>query len=460
MKPIFVACIVLLTCGYSNSYPVFGTKRYQRTNTAGSSVPIYNAQAPQYFDTSNTNYPQQYVYQSYPQQIQQPVQRISDYYYSPQRDYQYFGMPTYKGEYNRPSSYYYAYPITSYNDERVETNPLDDLHEEILQEHERERSQYDNWYQQQQPQLQPDNNDYTNAEFMRNLVMYNKQLDRMNNKQNLQNLNSYNDYGDYEEDPDNGEWYDTTSIKLNGYDNGRSPQKSQQTYQQTPQKFTSELDQDVSELKKLKTHHADTPSVAKQSRYDTAAQYESPALANQNQYDTQYYSPNKNWQQDTAGYNSYENTYEPEYDESDSDWINWERKRDIQPKKDIGIFGLSESNINRKPQVKNPQDNLRPTTKKPETSTQKVEKVSNELPTKSHKGQKEVVLPRPATPVRKPFTDPVMKMLEQKSNKQDSKTKKSARSPIYDTIAKIIDMEENLNHVSTLPLTYFSYQNT
>lgn len=96
----------------------------------------------------------------------------------PEREYLY-GKPTYHGEY-KPTRYYYARaPSYSYYGDHMEsmsTNPLDDLHEEMLQEdHNRQR----NW---------PSNKDAAAAEwlqnangqpssltgnFMKNLMLYN-----------------------------------------------------------------------------------------------------------------------------------------------------------------------------------------------------------------------------------------------------------------------------------------------
>ena len=460
MNSIYLVCTMSLMCGLANSYPTFSNGRVQRANAMAS--PLYPPQtAQQYYEQ---NMPQYLSVPSYPQ----PLQRVYDeynnrqnYYYYPREEYHSFGMPTYRGEY-KPTPYYYARPSFSLDEEerlqRLEqSNPLDDLHEEIQQEHELERArallqkgQYQDqsaWYPRQQltpaiappvssnhPNYQEDN---TNSEFMRNLVMYNKQLDSLDNRGDNYD-NNMDDYEEeYVEDPS---WYDTTSIQSeqpynynNNNDNNEELDNQQMlTYQpqaqlqphyqqkQTLQKpITDDYDEEVKELKDLAAHKNH--------------QYVPPSFPGNN----------NNWQQEL----NYENE-QPDYED---DWINWDKKRSIQPKKDLGIFNLAEQKL---PATKtndkiNNIDNYNifasQTTKKPEvkTSTTEKPKMTIVIP---HKGQKEVVLPRPATPVRRPFTEPVMRMLE---NESRAKAKKSNTQPIFGTIKKIIDMEENLSHVST-----------
>lgn len=57
-------------------------------------------------------------------------------------------------------------------------------------------------------------------------------------------------------------------------------------------------------------------------------------------------------------------------------------------------------------------------------------------------GQKEVVLARPATPVRHPFSTPVLDMMS-KSEEERKRT-----PSVYDTIKHMLDMEKNLEKVS------------
>jgi hypothetical protein len=156
---------------------------------------------------------------------------------------------------------------------------------------------------------------------------------------------------------------------------------------------------------------------------------------------------NQDWQQDMPPVVEEDIlSQEPEYDDVDEDtWINWGQKRDIQPKKDHGLVDTK--------QTQQPVDKLpKAKTSKPSVSLQTLMQSptmeNSKLIAKLHKGQKEVVLPRPAAPVRKPFTEPIMKMMKA-NNDVDSKPRKSEQTPpIYKTIKQIIDMEQNLSHVS------------
>lgn len=71
--------------------------------------------------------------------------------------------------------------------------------------------------------------------------------------------------------------------------------------------------------------------------------------------------------------------------------------------------------------------------------------MSNHLPEKpNQRGQKEFVLIRPATPVRKPFTKPVMDLLNQKNGERK-------RDPnVYETIKHLLEMEKSLEKVRFL----------
>ncbi|XP_058056746.1 uncharacterized protein LOC131208114 [Anopheles bellator] len=186
------------------SYPVFGTKRYTRGNVipAGEygggqvgalALPVYHHPARYY----EPQLPQQY----FPFAPYQPTTDYYDdlgyyggndgatsFYYRPpppppqlphrryQRNnerYTSYGLPTYRGEY-KPTPYYYSHgPSYSYSDEHESSNPLDDLHEEMLQEDERERARdyypvgQEQWYE------SPSRPDST---FLRNLILYNQQL--------------------------------------------------------------------------------------------------------------------------------------------------------------------------------------------------------------------------------------------------------------------------------------------
>lgn len=399
-------------------------------------VPIYTqGSQPQYYDkTANANYMSQPQYLS----VSYPQPRVADdynrqpnpYYYYPRQDYQspLYGIPTYRGDY-QPKPYYFAQPSYSSSDDHIETtNPLDYLHEEILQENERERSM-------------------NNAAFMQNLALYNKQVDSLHGRQqqlqqlqDLYNLKSTNDPEDYDVEQPN-DWYDQTSILVDPssfevYNNDYQamPQTSSNQYQY-PSRPSDYDDEMVKELRDL----------TKQTRKGSGSSqnYAAPPMK-------QTYT-NLDWQQDMP--QESDDVIEPEYDDEDDSWINWDQKRSIQPKKDYGLVDLkqTQSTGNKLPVGKTSKPSVL-TTQAPVLSSTE----SSKLISKLHKGQKEVVLPRPAAPVRKPFTEPIMKMMKA-NNDVDGKPRKSEQTPpIYKTIKQIIDMEQNLSHVSTqLPVLLF-----
>lgn len=394
-------------------------------------VPIYTqASQPQYYDKSaSANYMSQPQYLSVPY----PKPRVADdynrnqnpYYYYPRQDYQtpLYGIPTYRGDY-QPKPYYFAQPSYSSSDDHVEaTNPLDYLHEEILQENERERSM-------------------NNAAFMQNLALYNKQVDSLHGRQqqiqqlqDLYNLKSTYDPDDYDVEQPN-DWYDETSIQLSedpstfeNYNNdypiiSQAP-SNQYQYESRPSDYDDEM---VKELRDL----------TKQTRKSSGLKnYATPSFK-------QSYS-NRDWQQDMSKQN--DDVIEPEYDDEDDSWINWDQKRSVQPKKDYGVVDTKQtpSTVNKLPVGGSSKPSV--STQAPVTSSSTE---NSKLILKLHKGQKEVVLPRPATPVRKPFTEPIMKMMKANNEVDGKPTSKSLQTPpIYKTIKQIIDMEQNLSHVST-----------
>ncbi|XP_035773668.1 probable serine/threonine-protein kinase fhkB [Anopheles albimanus] len=198
------------------SYPVFGTKRYTRGNLIPTSeygggsgalsgalgLPVYHRlPTGRYYDAPLTS-PQYFPFAPY-QQMQPSSSDYYDdtgyygdgaksFYYLPpppqpqsqhlryQRNnerYTSYGLPTYRGEY-KPTPYYYAHgPSYSYTDDHESSNPLDDLHEEMLQEDERERAMdyypvgQEQWYE---SPSRPD------SAFLRNLILYNQQLQNFN----------------------------------------------------------------------------------------------------------------------------------------------------------------------------------------------------------------------------------------------------------------------------------------
>lgn len=429
---IVVYILVVLACGLTHSYSAYGSKRYNRANVVEPMMPIYTQQSSppqQHYDrTANYLQPQpQYLSVPYPlpritedynynSNNRNPVQN-PNYYFYPRQDYQtsgLYGIPTYRGDY-QPKPYYFAQPSYS-SDDRIETtNPLDYLHEEILQENERERSM-------------------NNAAFMQNLALYNKQVDSLHGRQqqiqqlqDLYNLKATNDPDDYDvEQP--SDWYDQTSILMdpNTYESFKGDYElmppGQNQYQSRPGDYDDEMVKELRDLTKQNHKSSITKVPSMKQAYE--------------------------WQQDMP--QESDDVIEPEYEDDDDSWINWDQKRNIQPKKDYGFIDSKQTQqiVNKLPAGK---------TSKPSATTPSSSSAAenSKLLAKLHKGQKEVVLPRPATPVRRPFTEPIMKMMG--ANKDaDGKPRKSEQTPpIYKTIKQIIDMEQNLSHVSVWLFPFF-----
>lgn len=223
----------------SGTFPVFGTKRYARSNLVPSSeyggqsgglpLPVYHVPSARYYDTQ---VPPQYFpfapYQPASSDYYDDAGYYGDaaksYYYVPQppqhRRYQRnnerytsYGLPTYRGEY-KPTPYYYAPgPSYSYSDDHESSNPLDDLHEEMLQEDERERARdyypvgQEQWYE---SPSRPD------SAFLRNLILYNHQLQSLGGGRTAKQLapldaSNEEDFEEYE-DPEADYEYDAPAV--------------------------------------------------------------------------------------------------------------------------------------------------------------------------------------------------------------------------------------------------------
>ena len=429
MQSLLTTTVVLLsTLSFSCSYPVFGTKRYTRANLipphdlSSMAMPIYSP-VPQYYDTpqyvpvppySSEYYDDGYNNYFYYPQMQRRLQR--------QDRYQSYGMPTYRGEY-KPSTYYYSHgPSYTFSDDQVEsTNPMDDLHEEIMQEDERERTHdyypvgQEQWYE------NPSKQDAGN-QFLRNLLRYNNQINAFNGKPY-----EYKDDEEFEddeyEDTEPSDYYDQPvqeSYKPYSYANSFNPFTSNNYHSsyQNPNTNTNsnynkpinKEDEEVEELKSLISQQQEkTNRNAKQARQNNNEQYIS----------------SHDWQKDTSAYNAPSvDEYDPEYEDS---WINWDKKRSLQPKK-----------------MDHPKTTKTSTTTT-STTTTTVKPVTTIIPkvANKHSGQKEVVLPRPASPFRNGLAINSILKASSKEAPHHDKTKPT-KGNIYDTIKQIIEMERNL----------------
>lgn len=488
MASTLYAILAAALCSASSlGYPVFGTKRYARANLlpsseyGSSSLPVYSPVVPQQQQL------QQQYYDSQPQYMPQYASSDyyddngyyggNNYYYVPpvvhrrhQRHDRYpsYGLPTYRGEY-KPTPYYYAHaPSYSYSDDRESNNPLDDLHEEMLQEDERERAREympvgtEQWYENLPPRHAPD------STFLRNLIMYNQQMNALRNKQQLDSTEEYDEYEDSEP-----EYYDSSAYvdNRNNYNafvnpytgSSNTPIPSSGNNRNTFNKISSlrnsmaknavEDDEEVQELKSLIHQQKNSrlqqqqllqqqPQPQQQYQVHTPNPMQDIKQQQQRSISNDYsqFNMDSTFQQDSPQqqqpqqYTNYE--YDNEYDDN---WSHWDRKRNVQPKK---VTPTTTSTTT--------------STATPTTTTTTPKPIVEII--HGHNGQKEVVLPRPASPVRNPFANIGGLQKAQKpaapaaSSSMDANVvaaappagKLAKPGSVYDTIKKIISMQQNL----------------
>lgn len=426
-----MALVLLLPYGIT-SYPVFGTKRYGR-----SSTPMHNTwgmssmmHVPSYYYQAIPR-PQSHYPLSYYEAMAPYAPDYTDDYYYPQEAlsyplyypaltrsgskydmYQQAAMPYYYGEQHMPRPGYGYYDGS---------DPVDNLQEEMIQEEEREEREealpigQETWYETDGTSSESDESmDDVNAAFLQNLMMYNDAISNQKYDYGKQQpVDSYmQQYKDYNEDYPN--WNMDTLNKNYGSE-----------------------DEDVKELKML----VEKPKKqkAKANKKHTAAQERLQMFekGNKNQKTTANYDPNNS-----------------------EAWINWDNKRAhkhiVDPVANLALkkqehsqhgpthFGtLDLSFAARKPQTGiNSGKTLSTSTMSPTVGVTTT--TSTEQPARDVRGgQKEVVLMRPATPVRRPFSEPVMELLAQQGGPERKRT-----PSVYDTIKHLLEMEKNLEEVS------------
>uniref|UniRef100_A0A182IZT3 Uncharacterized protein n=1 Tax=Anopheles atroparvus TaxID=41427 RepID=A0A182IZT3_ANOAO len=411
------------------SYPVFGTKRYARSNLLPSSdyggqggglpLPLYNLPSARYYDTQLP--PQYFPFAPYQAAASSDYYDDSGYYGDSGRGYYYmpqpqhrryqrnnerytsYGLPTYRGEY-KPTPYYYAPgPSYSYSDDHESSNPLDDLHEEMLQEDERERAReyypvgQEQWYE---SPSRPD------SAFLRNLILYNQQLQAFGNgrgKAQLPPLDASNeeDFEEYD-DPEVDYEYDLPLAT--------DTRPSYGNYFGNP------------------------------GGYPGAASYGSSS-------DTRNTFSKLNSFRNSMARNQID-----EEDEEVQELNHWDRKRNVQPKKATFVgkttagSALKVTSTTKKPKV--------PAHSELSTSSTTVTPApaSKHVAPKPGSGQKEVVLPRPTNP-RNLFAATLINAVDESraqeaaANKAEAgaaKLKQAKSNKIYDTIKAMINMRQNV----------------
>lgn len=452
MKKYATLSILFVTVApiLSFPYPIYGMQRYRRggnaERTLTKSLPVYGS-VPQYEDRylSPANGP------SYPYS--------DDEYYVGQRRqnvYSSYGSPTYRGEY-KPSPYYYQ---PYYYDDRVESNPMDDLHEEIMQENERERQRQwpigqETWFENSRRPSK-----LTSA-FLQNLIAYNNKFG-LNREADIDNTELDQDDDYFNEDSLPGDVYDAPSQPDYRYydsSNQRATAPVSRAHDRLPYTEDSDEeekdDEEVRELKSL-AHRGRS-----QIKHNQEEPYDSYADGDHEQWRATGNIANNEWQQDAPDRNvdnknaNFES--EPDYDEGS--WINWDRKRSVPQKQreNIKLFALNEpksSDDSPSNGQTNKNEELKIVTQAQPTPTQSSTSTSMDyssalgrlkLEAGHHQGQKEVLLHRPDTPIRQPFTPPLMNVLQQSAEKGKLTNEKDTSKDILDTIKHIVSMEDKLS---------------
>lgn len=468
MQTILSVFVLLVAPGTVFSYPVFGTKRYQRASY--QPIPFQPYQQQPLYDDPYSSYRQAGLGVAAAAAVPSAVQSYPDYtdtsgaFYYPQQQqlhnerYTSFGLPTYHGDYKTTPYYYSRGPIFGYNDDRDNT-PMDDVHDELMQEDEYDRTR-DSYPMGQEVWFEPPGRGQeslakVNAAFLRNLMLYNSQFGRPNVQfpTGLDSSSSagaqigsgshFNEY-DYDDVPMNPNWFDSPSGTPTGaigdtfrlsplsYDDMIKPASLSKSgayssrLSPTNNNLVKDDDQDVKELRALvNQHRKEHDSMYSQQDIRQSLQ-PNPVMGSMGQ--------------------DYENAdLDSEYDDS---WINWDNKRSTQPKKatnfkgdnhkkETAVSSMSTSTVAPKLTAA--------TTTKHTTLEGKITTTKGE---QHHGGQKEIVLPRPATPVRHPFRSTVFNNLDY-TPQEDKKAKLPHSSgAIYDTIKQMLTMEQQLEAVS------------
>lgn len=442
-------------------YPIYDMQRYRRSGSLERSL---TKPLPAYGSLPQSQYDDRYlspVGPSYPYP--------DDEYYvgrGRQNVYSSFGSPTYRGDY-KPSPYYYQPLPSYYYDDRAapERNPMDDLQEVIMQENERDRQRQwpigqETWFENSRhpPKL-------TNT-FLQNLIAYNKKIGGNREPEFDSGVEFEQDDDYFNEDTMPGDVYDAPS-DYRYYENSNQRAaapvyKSRNHYPIIEE--TEDEDKDDEEVRELKSlaHRGRSPI-----KHDQDEPYEAYAEPEQEQWhatgNTASASDNNEWQHDAPDRNhGNHNAHlesEPEYDEGS--WINWDRKRSVPQKQreNIKLFALNEPKLSvdtasnvplNKAEATKAAEQAQPAPIQSSTPTS-VDYSSAlgrlKLEAGHHQGQKEVLLRRPDTPIRQPFTVPLMNMLQQSAEKGKSTDEKDSSKDIFDTIKHIVSMEDKLSQV-------------
>ncbi|XP_055920223.1 protein KRI1 homolog [Eupeodes corollae] len=449
MKLLMVVAAIWFSIGTINSltYPIFGTKRYNRGLAPQRSDMTQNIlKQPAYEHGYLTN---------------------NGYYYYPHHEYHSYGMPTYRGEY-KPKTYYYSSgpSYNYYNDRESLSNPLDDLHEEILQENEQERQtdllqrdDYEDDYYIEDPNEKIHDEETTNN-FLRNMMEYNRQREKQQRLQQLhyrqrdqldQELQGEKDEhsiadddyfsevnpDDYQFEPQGEDNFDLKKYwdaELSSMNKGAS--STDFHYREEPDLTRLNNDQDVEELKSLSKHDRENYEEDNKKRYHNKVKQPS------------FNSWTHPKPSDTASFPQQQKDFEDDYsavDYDDGSWINWDRKRS-SPSAQKKIHRMKTIEFKAEPEIESHKSFIYTSNNKrsffpnePTMSTSESTSVrSTTLPSTAY-GQKE----------KYPLDESNAAMIldqknEENSNKKFSKSAMGMENTIYDTIKKMITIEQEL----------------
>ncbi|KAJ9578757.1 hypothetical protein L9F63_005015 [Diploptera punctata] len=473
----------------TTAYPVFGTKRYGRSTTLPHRVSTWGIPAPiplQTYQQPQPHYGLAPAYYAADPIINYPYTQDypdGDYYYAQEPiTYPYYPatsgttngnlkysvyqsvVPYYYGDGHQRMGYgYYGYDEAN--------DPVDDLQEEIQQEEEREEREealpigQETWFEGgSASQRQGDSMTDVNAAFLQNLIM--SQLYNDANSGHVLRRPQYspNTYSVVDDTRDN--W---------GYENGKMRAQNYGDYYKNSEEDLD--DEEVRELKSLvkKNRSGDyndhsTSYTGRNnwlpSKQDDQAWY-APSTLMDNTHRPEYYEPvwfpteSGPWYENSWGSgmsykrNSDSSSHEPFYQsiksynkkQESSEYGPWipkgtinftDRKGVVTNTKQAGKQGSSLKKTKVSSSTVTTQPHLPLTTATASTTVMSPEATTTAAPDfDSRRGQKEVALLRPPSPVRHPFT-------AQAITRSRAATGTRHSSSVYDTIKQLLSMEQGL----------------
>lgn len=261
----------------------------------------------------------------------------------PDREYLY-GKPTYHGEY-KPTRYYYARApsYNYYNDHSDSANPLDDLHEEMLQEDQHDRQR--NWPTGKTEWLKNTGQPKAlTSNFMKNLMLYNNA-----DTQPIDMDNAYDDEElsgpDFNELSNQNEPYDYFNpLKfqprpLNHFD--ASPVNKQNYFKLDDHKSNGDSNEyHVSNKNQYQNHNQNKNKSNKQNDYkdeshEDKEEEDLESLRKSQKNSWSHKTNNKQLKEDARASDkgthddTYNDSYDTSFDYDEDEWINWNRKRSL-----------------------------------------------------------------------------------------------------------------------------------